>query len=138
MRINPGLFRGIMKTLTRNFVYSLIACLCFVTGGAIDAQVMITSGTPPNGTVGMPYSFLFTAAGGAASPSSPLAQPSIAPTLTINGAPSPILFAGLTPGLVGLYQMNLQVPAGLTTGDITIVVSQNGQVSNQTVLPYQP
>jgi uncharacterized protein (TIGR03437 family) len=77
-------------------------------------------------------------ASGAASPSSPLAQPSATPTLTINGAPSPILFAGLTPGLVGLYQMNFQVPAGLKAGDITIVVSQNGQPSNQTVLPYQP
>ena len=75
---------------------------------------------------------------GAASPSSPLAQPSVVPTLTINGAQSPILFAGLTPGLVGLYQINFQVPAGLPAGDITIVVSQNGQVSNQTVLPYQP
>jgi uncharacterized protein (TIGR03437 family) len=77
-------------------------------------------------------------ASGTASPSSPLAQPSVTPTLTINGAPSPILFAGLTPGLVGLYQMNFQVPTGLPTGDITIVVSQNGQSSNQTVLPYQP
>jgi uncharacterized protein (TIGR03437 family) len=77
-------------------------------------------------------------ASGTASPSSPLAQPSVTPTLTINGAPSPILFAGLTPGLVGLYQMNFQVPTGLPAGDITIVVSQNGQSSNQTVLPYQP
>jgi uncharacterized protein (TIGR03437 family) len=37
-----------------------------------------------------------------------------------------------------LYQMNFQVPAGLAAGNITIVVSQNGQSSNQTVLPYQP
>jgi uncharacterized protein (TIGR03437 family) len=77
-------------------------------------------------------------ASGAASPSSPLAEPTVTPTLTINGTPYPILFAGLTPGLVGLYQMNFQVPAGLPAGNITVVVSQNGQVSNQTVLPYQP
>jgi len=75
---------------------------------------------------------------GAASPSSPLAQPTSTPTLTINGTQYPILFAGLTPGLVGLYQMNFQVPAALAAGNITIVVSQNGQPSNQTVLPYQP
>jgi uncharacterized protein (TIGR03437 family) len=77
-------------------------------------------------------------ASGTASPSSPLASPSNTLVLTINGAQSPIYFAGLTPGLVGLYQMNFQVPAGLPTGNITIVVSQNGQASNQTVLPYQP
>ncbi len=77
-------------------------------------------------------------ASGAASPSSPLAQPSATPALTIDKTQYPILFAGLTPGLVGLYQMNFQVPAGLPAGNITIVVSQNGQPSNQTVLPYQP
>jgi hypothetical protein len=75
---------------------------------------------------------------GAASPTSPLAQPSNTPVLTIDGAQSPFLFAGLTPGLVGLYQINFQVPASLPAGDIKIVVSQNGQASNQTVLPYQP
>jgi uncharacterized protein (TIGR03437 family) len=77
-------------------------------------------------------------ASGTASPTSPLAVPSATPVLTINGAQFPILFAGLTPGLVGLYQLNFQVPAGLPAGNITIVVSQNGQPSNQTVLPYQP
>jgi uncharacterized protein (TIGR03437 family) len=75
---------------------------------------------------------------GTASPLSPLAMPSNTVGLTINGAQSPIYFAGLTPGLVGLYQLNFQVPAGLPSGNITIVVSQNGQSSNQTVLPYQP
>jgi uncharacterized protein (TIGR03437 family) len=77
-------------------------------------------------------------ASGAASPTSPLAQPSAAPVLTIDGAPYPILFAGLTPGLVGLYQLNFQVPAGLPAGNLTVVVSQDGQSSNQTLLPYQP
>jgi len=79
-----------------------------------------------------------TPASGAASPVSPLALPTVAPTLTINGNPYPIAFAGLTPGLVGLYQMNFQVPAGLPAGNIMLVVTQNGQSSNQTVLPYQP
>jgi uncharacterized protein (TIGR03437 family) len=77
-------------------------------------------------------------ASGAASPSSPLAEPAATPVLTINGTQYPILFAGLTPGLVGLYQMNFQVPAGLAAGNITIMVSQNGQLSNETVLPYRP
>jgi uncharacterized protein (TIGR03437 family) len=77
-------------------------------------------------------------ASGTASPSSPLAQPTVTPILTINGTQYPIFFAGLTPGLVGLYQMNFQVPTGLAAGNITIVVSQNGQSSNQTLLPYQP
>ena len=44
------------------FVCSLVACLGFVTGGALEAQTF-TSGTPPNGVVGIPYSFTFTATG---------------------------------------------------------------------------
>ncbi len=75
---------------------------------------------------------------GTASPASPLAQPAVTPTLTINGTQYPIYFAGLTPGLVGLYQLNFQVPTGLAAGNLTVVVSQNNQASNQTVLPYQP
>jgi large repetitive protein len=79
-------------------------------------------------------------ASGAPSPADPLASPLPAdsPVLTINGAVYPIYFAGLTPGLVGLYQMNFQVPTGLPAGNITITVSQNEQSSNQTTLPYQP
>jgi len=77
-------------------------------------------------------------ASGAASPSSPLAIPTDTPVLNINGAPHPLLFAGLTPGLVGLYQMNFQVPTGLPAGTITIVLAQGGASSNQTTLPYQP
>ena len=75
---------------------------------------------------------------GGASPSSPLAQPMAAPKLTIDGIVSPIAFAGLTPGLVGLYQMNFQVPLGLAAGDLTLVVTQSGVPSNTTVLPYKP
>jgi uncharacterized protein (TIGR03437 family) len=77
-------------------------------------------------------------ASGAASPTSPLAVPTDIPVLTINGTQYPTTFVGLTPGLVGLYQMNFQVPAGLAAGNLTVSISQTGQSSNQAMLPYQP
>jgi uncharacterized protein (TIGR03437 family) len=84
-------------------------------------------------------------ASGTASPLTPsLAVPVDAPQLTINGMQCEslpecqLLFAGLTPGLVGLYQIDFQVPSGLPAGNITVAISQDGQTSNQTVLPYQP
>jgi uncharacterized protein (TIGR03437 family) len=39
-------------------------------------------------------------------------------------------FAGLTPGLAGLYQINLVVPAGTGTGDqVPVTLSIGGQMS---------
>jgi uncharacterized protein (TIGR03437 family) len=49
----------------------------------------------------------------------------IAPvTVTIGGVDAPVVFAGLTPTLVGLYQVDAQVPAGAPVGDsIPVIVS---------------
>jgi uncharacterized protein (TIGR03437 family) len=46
-------------------------------------------------------------------------------------APVATQYAGLTPGLVGLYQVNVAVPAGLTPGSLVpVVLNQNGVTSN--------
>jgi len=74
-------------------------------------------------------------ADGAASPSSPLAHPLVTPVLTLNGSNVPIAFVGLTPGFVGLYQINFQIPANAPNGNLELVVSQTGAVSNATTLP---
>jgi uncharacterized protein (TIGR03437 family) len=71
---------------------------------------------------------------GFGSPGTPLAHPTLTPSLTIGGAPVAVLFAGLTPGLVGLYQINFQIPA-TASGALDLAVSQGGIVSNSTVLP---
>lgn len=76
-------------------------------------------------------------ASGTASPLSPLAHPTIAPVLTLNGSSVPIYFTGLAPGFVGLYQMNFQVPASTGGGNVQLVVSQSGVASNLTILPVQ-
>ncbi len=54
---------------------------------------------------------------GAQSPSSPLAHTTIQPTATIGGVSAEVTFAGLTPGLTGLYQINLVVPNNAPTGN---------------------
>ncbi len=45
-----------------------------------------------------------------------------APTVLLNGVPATILFAGLTPGLVGLYQLNVRMPLVLFSGNLTFEV----------------
>ena len=41
----------------------------------------------------------------------PLSYTTNTPTVTVGGAPVPVVFSGLTPGAVGLYQVNVLVPA---------------------------
>jgi uncharacterized protein (TIGR03437 family) len=70
-----------------------------------------------------------TIAPGAASPT-PAATTTAQPQVTIGGAASTVAFSGLTPGLVGVYQINAVVPTGVTTGDqVPVVINISGQVS---------
>ncbi len=43
-------------------------------------------------------------------------------------------FAGLSPGLVGLYQINVLIPSGLPTGNVPIYFTVAGQASDQEVI----
>ncbi|MCU1330654.1 MAG: hypothetical protein JWN34_6024, partial [Bryobacterales bacterium] len=77
-------------------------------------------------------------ASGGASPGDVLARPLVVPTLSIGGREAKIAFVGLTPGLVGLYQMNFEVPQALPEGNPKMVVTQSGAPSNPVLLPYVP
>lgn len=75
-------------------------------------------------------------ASGTASPSTNLAVPLDASTLTLNGAPiTNILFIGLTPTVVGLYQVDFQVPANTPNGDLQLVLTQSSGLTTSTILP---
>ncbi len=76
-----------------------------------------------------------TLATGLASPSQPPLSTTVTPTVTIGGQNAELFFSGLTPGLVGLYQVTVRVPAGLAAGKQPVVVrSTNG--SSNTVFTY--
>jgi uncharacterized protein (TIGR03437 family) len=74
-------------------------------------------------------------ASGAPAPTSPLATVTIEPTVTVGTQPSNVVFAGLTPGFVGLYQINFQVPTSASSGELEVDVTQNGVAANPTLLP---
>jgi uncharacterized protein (TIGR03437 family) len=63
---------------------------------------------------------------GAGAPSSPLATAADIPTATLGGAPLRVAFAGLTPGFVGLVQLNLELPATLPSGNFPLLVQFPG------------
>jgi uncharacterized protein (TIGR03437 family) len=46
------------------------------------------------------------------------------------------LFAGLAPGFVGLYQLNVPIPAAIqTSGDLPIVVTASGVQGKTVTIP---
>lgn len=55
----------------------------------------------------------------------------IQPVCTVAG------FAGLTPGLVGLYQVNVTIPSGLPTGNVPIFFTVAGEASDQELIALQ-
>jgi len=74
------------------------------------------------------------ATGAAASPS-PLPQTTVQATATIGGLAAPVSYSGLTPGGVGLYQVNAQVPAGVTAGNaVAVTISIGGVASNSVTI----
>src|SRR5207249_4052417 len=63
------------------------------------------------------------------------AQVTIPVTVTIGGVNAPVQYAGLSPGFVGLYQVNAVVPAGVTAGTaVPVVLTQGGVTSNQATI----
>jgi uncharacterized protein (TIGR03437 family) len=67
---------------------------------------------------------------GAPSPASPPSAISPTPAVGIGGQNATVLFAGLTPSVVGLYQFNIVMPGGLGVGDLPGLIDVGGQISN--------
>jgi uncharacterized protein (TIGR03437 family) len=59
-------------------------------------------------------------------PSSPLATLRFPVTVLLGGVPAQVTFAGLSPSLIGIYQINARIPAGLTGNRQQVTISVNG------------
>jgi uncharacterized protein (TIGR03437 family) len=71
-----------------------------------------------------------TVADGAVSPKSPAASATSSATAIIGSSSAQITFTGLTPGFVGLAQMDVVVPSGLVTGSYKLIITIAGESSN--------
>ena len=54
-------------------------------------------------------------------------------TATLDGVDAPVVFSGLTPSLVGLYQVNVQVPAGISAGSAVALSIRVGKAISNAV-----
>ena len=68
-------------------------------------------------------------AAGLAAPTNPLALVTIPPSLTLGGYPLPVTYAGLAPGLAGVYQIDAFIPFGVPQGmSVPLTISQGGGI----------
>jgi uncharacterized protein (TIGR03437 family) len=68
----------------------------------------------------------------------PYSQALLTTTLTIGGVTATPVYSGLAPLFVGLYQVNVQVPDAVPTGDaIQVVLSIGGAASNAVTIAIQ-
>ncbi len=78
-----------------------------------------------------------TIADGFATPASPLLQSTSTVAATIGSAPAQVLFAGLSPGFVGLAQANIVIPSGTASGTYPLTITIGGQASNSGTISVQ-
>ena len=74
---------------------------------------------------------------GSAAGADPLSLTILPPTVTIAGLPATVVFSGLAPGFVGLYQLNVVVPSLSPSGPADVVIQSGGQSSNAAVIQIQ-
>jgi len=68
---------------------------------------------------------------GVVAPAGQLSETPTTPTVTIGGVPAIVSYSGLAPSFIGLYQINVQVPATVASGNaVPVLVSIGGDTSN--------
>jgi uncharacterized protein (TIGR03437 family) len=139
------------SSATRMVPLAMYAPGIFVTdsqtsqGAILDANYRLVSPANPT-TPGADVQIYCTGLGpvtsqpatGAPALANPLSWTTTNPTVTIGGAPASMLFSGLVPGSVGLYQVNAQVPTASTRGPaVPLMISVGGVTSNVVYLAIQ-
>jgi uncharacterized protein (TIGR03437 family) len=119
---SPGIFM-LSGTTTAIATHGADGSLVTTTNPAARGEVLILYATGLGPVTNTPAS-------GAPGPGGPLAMLKDIAIVTIGGKFATVFFAGLAPGFVALYQMNIQVPNDAPVGDEVGVQVLSGGVSN--------
>lgn len=61
------------------------------------------------------------------------------PSVTVGGIPAAVVFAGLAPGFVGLYQVNVQIPPSAPSGNtVPVVLNAGANAANTVTVAVDP
>ena len=121
----PGIFamngQGSGQGAILDGSYNLVGASNPVTAGSTVLQIFCTGLGPVTNRP----------ATGSLALSDPLSVTTTTPVVTIGGMSAPVQFSGLTPGGIGLYQVNALVPVGSSTGpSVPVYLGIGGAYSN--------
>ena len=97
-----------------------------------------TAGAVLNQDFSMQVLVVYATGLGAVARQGPLSVTVATVTAVVNGQELPAAFAGLAPGYVGLYQVNVPIPAATAPGlGVSLTLKEGGQVSNTVAVALQ-
>ncbi len=107
-----------------------------------DYRVVSTSNPTSSGKVVMLYAnglgpVTNQPASGEPAPFGPLAETITKPVVTIGGKDAAVVWSGLAPGFAGLYQINVIIPSGVSSGNQPMTVSTGGRTSKTSYIAVQ-
>jgi len=100
----PGIFTTQQNGQGPGIITHANGSLVTLANPAANGEVLVMYCTGLGAVTNQPAS-------GGISPSGPLAVSMVTPNVTIGNVAARVLFAGLAPGYIGLYQVNVEVPA---------------------------
>ena len=128
----PGVFTTNQQGTGQGAILDVQGRLVDTTSPAVAGEVVQVfctglGATEPRVTSGKP-----------APAAEPLARVVVPVEAQVGGQPATVHFAGLAPGFVGLYQVNVEIPAEIAPGsEVPLVLLQNGVPSNTVTLAIQ-
>ena len=139
--ISPGLYSLALTTSQGNdsinlLIDSAVPALFTLINNAAAAEDAITGEliSSANPAAAGEYVSLFGTGLGPTYQSDGLSYAVTTPSVNIGGASAKVLFAGRAPGYAGLDQINVQMPAGLPAGSLSVVMSSGNRSSNTVLL----
>ncbi len=133
----PGIFTTQQNGRGPGIITHADGSLVTLANPAVNGEVLVMYCTGLGAVTNQPSS-------GALSPSGPLAVSLSTPGVSIGNMPARVLFAGLAPGYIGLYQVNVEVPANARPlpGDpdgpvVRVSMTVSSMVGNIVTLPLR-
>jgi uncharacterized protein (TIGR03437 family) len=105
------------------------------SGAVVHAGTLVSALTTPVG--GGDYIEIYCTGLGPTKVSGGLARTTVTPTVYLGATAVTPSYSGLAPGFVGLYQVDVQIPPGIPSGTVSLVMTSGSAYSNEVKIAVQ-